>query len=109
LSEGIVSNLERSEGDVIEWRVPAGFQGLKIQKLLYQPEAAGDFYLLLFNAVLWKKAFGLRLTLIGLSKIQNNPSANNDKGCTGKVKSNPKFGPHRSLASYPSVCEREEI
>jgi regulator of nucleoside diphosphate kinase len=35
----------RSEGDVIEWRVPARFRRFKIQKLLYQPEAAGDFHL----------------------------------------------------------------
>jgi len=28
-------------GDVIEWKVPAGIRRLKVEKLLYQPEAAG--------------------------------------------------------------------
>ena len=31
-------------GDVIEWKVPAGKRRLKIEKVLYQPEANGDFY-----------------------------------------------------------------
>jgi regulator of nucleoside diphosphate kinase len=30
-------------GDVVEWRVPARLKRLKIEKVLYQPEAAGDF------------------------------------------------------------------
>jgi len=29
-------------GDIVEWRVPAGSKRLKIEKVLYQPEAAGD-------------------------------------------------------------------
>jgi len=29
-------------GDVVEWRVPAGLKRLKIERVLYQPEAAGD-------------------------------------------------------------------
>jgi len=29
-------------GDTVEWRVPAGLKRLKIEKVLYQPEAAGD-------------------------------------------------------------------
>jgi len=29
-------------GDIVEWRVPAGLKRLKIEKVLYQPEAAGD-------------------------------------------------------------------
>ena len=29
-------------GDVIEWKVPGGIRKLKIEKLLYQPEAAGN-------------------------------------------------------------------
>lgn len=29
-------------GDVIEWEVPAGITKLKVEKILYQPEAAGD-------------------------------------------------------------------
>ena len=31
------------EGDVVEWPVPAGKRRIKIEKILYQPEAAGDF------------------------------------------------------------------
>lgn len=30
-------------GDVIEWEVPAGVSKLEVIKILYQPEAAGDF------------------------------------------------------------------
>lgn len=30
-------------GDVIDWQVPAGVVHLKVEKILYQPEAAGDF------------------------------------------------------------------
>jgi regulator of nucleoside diphosphate kinase len=30
-------------GDEIEWRVPSGLRRLKIEEILYQPEAAGDF------------------------------------------------------------------
>lgn len=33
------------EGDVIEWSVPAGIRRIRIEKILYQPEAAGDFHL----------------------------------------------------------------
>ena len=32
-----------AEGDVIEWPVPVGVCHIKIEKILYQPEAAGDF------------------------------------------------------------------
>ncbi len=32
-----------AEGDVIEWPVPAGIRHLRIEKILYQPEAAGDY------------------------------------------------------------------
>ena len=32
-------------GDVLEWKVPDGVVRLKVEKLLYQPEAAGDFEL----------------------------------------------------------------
>ena len=31
--------------DVIEWKVPAGVAKLKVEKILYQPEAAGDYHL----------------------------------------------------------------
>jgi regulator of nucleoside diphosphate kinase len=30
-------------GDTIEWKVPARVRNLKIKRVLYQPEAAGDF------------------------------------------------------------------
>lgn len=33
------------EGDVTSWRVPGGIGRFKVEKVLYQPEAAGDFYL----------------------------------------------------------------
>lgn len=32
-------------GDTFEWKVPAGTRRLKIAKILYQPEAAGDWNL----------------------------------------------------------------
>lgn len=32
-------------GDVFEWEVPAGKRRLRIEKILYQPEAAGDYEL----------------------------------------------------------------
>lgn len=32
-------------GDVIEWEVPSGRRRLKVEGLLYQPEAAGDYNL----------------------------------------------------------------
>lgn len=32
-------------GDTFEWKVPAGTRKLKITRLLYQPEAAGDWHL----------------------------------------------------------------
>jgi len=32
-------------GDTIEWKVPAGIVKLKVEKILYQPEAAGDYHL----------------------------------------------------------------
>ena len=34
-----------SVGDTIEWKVPAGIVKLKVEKILYQPEAAGDYHL----------------------------------------------------------------
>ena len=30
-------------GDEIEWSVPAGIRRLRVEEVLYQPEAAGDF------------------------------------------------------------------
>lgn len=32
-------------GDLIEWMVPGGIKRIKIEKIIYQPEAAGDFTL----------------------------------------------------------------
>ena len=32
-------------GDTIEWPVPSGLRRLKVDKILYQPEAAGNFAL----------------------------------------------------------------
>jgi regulator of nucleoside diphosphate kinase len=32
-------------GDVIKWDVPAGVRTFKVEKVLYQPEAAGDLHL----------------------------------------------------------------
>ena len=34
-----------SEGDIIEWKVPAGITRIRIEKVLYQPEASGEFNL----------------------------------------------------------------
>ena len=34
-----------SVGDIIEWKVPAGIAKLKVEKIIYQPEAAGDYHL----------------------------------------------------------------
>lgn len=31
------------EGDVIDWKIPAGIVKLKVEKILYQPEAAGNY------------------------------------------------------------------
>jgi regulator of nucleoside diphosphate kinase len=32
-------------GDVVEWPVPSGMRRLKVEEILYQPEAAGQFEL----------------------------------------------------------------
>jgi regulator of nucleoside diphosphate kinase len=32
-------------GDTVEWEVPVGVRRLKIEQVLYQPEAAGDYHL----------------------------------------------------------------
>ena len=32
-------------GDIFEWEVPAGKRRLKVERILYQPEAAGDYRL----------------------------------------------------------------
>jgi len=33
------------EGDVVEWEVPSGLTKIQIKKILYQPEAAGDYHI----------------------------------------------------------------
>jgi len=32
-------------GETVEWEVPGGLRRLKIEQVLYQPEAAGDYHL----------------------------------------------------------------
>ncbi|HET9532199.1 MAG TPA: nucleoside diphosphate kinase regulator [Blastocatellia bacterium] len=32
-------------GNVIEWEVPSGLRRLKVEEILYQPEASGDYHL----------------------------------------------------------------
>jgi regulator of nucleoside diphosphate kinase len=32
-------------GDIIEWPVPSGLRRLKVDDVLYQPEAEGDYHL----------------------------------------------------------------
>lgn len=34
-----------SEGDEVEWEVPAGTRRFRVEKVIYQPEAAGDYHL----------------------------------------------------------------
>lgn len=31
-------------GDMIEWEVPAGRKRFKVEQIVYQPEAAGDYH-----------------------------------------------------------------
>jgi len=31
------------KGDIVDWKVPGGLVRLKVEKILYQPEAAGDY------------------------------------------------------------------
>jgi len=38
-----IAILGYKEGDSIEWKVPGGLRRLKILKVTYQPEAAGEF------------------------------------------------------------------
>ncbi len=40
-----VAILGYSVGDLIEWEVPAGKRIFKIEEILYQPEAVGDYHL----------------------------------------------------------------
>ncbi len=34
-----------AKGDVIDWPVPSGIRRIRIEEILYQPEAAGDLHL----------------------------------------------------------------
>lgn len=34
-----------ARGDVVEWSVPSGVRRIRIEEVLYQPEAAGDYHL----------------------------------------------------------------
>jgi regulator of nucleoside diphosphate kinase len=34
-----------AKGDVVEWSVPSGIRRFRIEDILYQPEASGDFHL----------------------------------------------------------------
>jgi regulator of nucleoside diphosphate kinase len=31
-------------GDIIDWQVPVGSKRFKVEQILYQPEATGDFH-----------------------------------------------------------------
>ncbi|HPL63393.1 MAG TPA: nucleoside diphosphate kinase regulator [Syntrophales bacterium] len=33
------------EGDAIEWKVPSGLRRMRVDKIIYQPEASGDYHL----------------------------------------------------------------
>jgi regulator of nucleoside diphosphate kinase len=37
--------LGRKENDVVSWRIPNGVGQFEVQKVTYQPEASGHFYL----------------------------------------------------------------
>jgi regulator of nucleoside diphosphate kinase len=57
LSEGRISVtspigtaiLGYAENDVIEWKVQAGTKNIRIEEVIYQPEAAGDYHLSLLH------------------------------------------------------------
>ncbi|MCF6156589.1 MAG: nucleoside diphosphate kinase regulator [Candidatus Brocadia sp.] len=34
-----------AKGDIVEWPVPSGVRRIRIEDVLYQPEAAGDYHL----------------------------------------------------------------
>lgn len=34
-----------AKGDIVEWPVPSGVRRLRIEQIVYQPEAAGDYHL----------------------------------------------------------------
>lgn len=44
-SEIGVALLGRQENDIVSWRVPSGTGQFQIEEVIYQPEAAGDYWL----------------------------------------------------------------
>ncbi|HZY80618.1 MAG TPA: GreA/GreB family elongation factor [Cyclobacteriaceae bacterium] len=44
-SEIGVALLGRKENEIVSWRVPNGIGTFRIEEVLYQPEAAGDYFL----------------------------------------------------------------
>ena len=40
-----VALLGRQAGDIVSWKVPTGVGRFEVVKVIYQPEAVGDFYL----------------------------------------------------------------
>ena len=45
LSEIGLALLGKRESDVVSWRTPRGIGSFRIEKVIYQPEAAGDYAL----------------------------------------------------------------
>ncbi len=45
LSRAGATLLGRRQGDVVRWKVPGGIGQFEIAKIIFQPEAAGDYYL----------------------------------------------------------------
>ena len=37
--------LGQKEGDIVSWKIPGGTGSFQVDKVLYQPEAAGDYFL----------------------------------------------------------------
>jgi regulator of nucleoside diphosphate kinase len=33
------------KGDIVKWTVPSGVKKLRVDDIIYQPEAAGDYHL----------------------------------------------------------------
>jgi regulator of nucleoside diphosphate kinase len=45
LSEIGLALLGRKENDIVSWKIPNGVGQFQVDKVIYQPEAAGDYYL----------------------------------------------------------------
>ena len=37
--------LGQKENDIVSWRIPSGIGRFQIEKVIYQPEASGDYFL----------------------------------------------------------------